>query len=235
MAVTPDVFFKFPRTPHLWWPLDRPPNDDRVIDPSLVREFLSGDVVVEEKVDGANVGFSLGADGTIRIQNRGSWIDRGAHPQFQPIWSWVSRHYSALTDALKPDLILFGEWCYAVHSVRYDHLPDWFLGFDVCDKTAERFWSSSRRNGLFARAGIQPVPSLYTGRFSLADLISILNSEPSRLGARALEGIYIRREGPDWLEARAKLVRPEFLNNIGEHWSSRRLERNELTGVELYK
>jgi hypothetical protein len=43
-----------------------------------------------------------------------------------------------------------------------------------------------------------------------------------------MEGIYLRREDSAWLDARAKLVRPEFLTSIGEHWSSREIELNRL-------
>jgi hypothetical protein len=235
LAVTPDVFFKFPRTPHLWWPLDRPPNDDRVIAPPDARDFLSGDIAIEEKVDGANIGLSVDEGGSIRVQNRGSWIERGAHPQFQPLWSWISQRHQHLTNVLQSERILFGEWCFAIHSVRYDRLPDWFLGFDVYDRAAERFWSSPRRDALFAKAGVHTVPRLYAGRFRLSDLKGILRSEPSRLGTGPMEGIYIRREGSEWLDARAKLVRPEFLDNIGSHWSSRELEPNELMATTLRK
>jgi hypothetical protein len=231
LVATPDAFFKFPRTPHLWWPLSRPPKDDRVLGAADVEEFLSGDVVVEEKVDGANIGLSLDENGAIGVQNRGSWIGRGAHSQFQPIWSWIAQRQPALANAVQNDRILFGEWCFAVHSVRYDRLPDWFLGFDIYDRTARRFWSTARRNTLLERAGISRAPTLYSGRIALPDLKRILKSEHSRVGTGPLEGLYIRREGPEWLEARAKLVRPEFLTAIDEHWSGRPLETNQLMAI----
>jgi hypothetical protein len=43
-----------------------------------------------------------------------------------------------------------------------------------------------------------------------------------------VEGLYLRRDQGGFLEARAKLVRPEFVQAIEEHWSSRTLERNGL-------
>ena len=39
-----------------------------------------------------------------------------------------------LFEILSEKFILFGEWCYAQHSIFYDRLPDWFLGFDIYDK-----------------------------------------------------------------------------------------------------
>lgn len=223
-----EAFFKFPRTPHLWWPLHRAPKDDRVLDSTSVRELLSADVVVEEKVDGANLGLSLDEQSEIRVQNRGAWVERGAHSQFHPMWAWISQKKSSLTDALQGNRILFGEWCFAVHSVQYDRLPDWFLGFDIYDLDAAKFWSTRRRDEIFELAGVCRVPRLFAGRTTLADLQNMLNSEQSRVGKGSIEGLYIRREGPEWLEARAKLVRPQFLLAIEEHWSSRPLEHNKL-------
>jgi hypothetical protein len=219
-------FFKFPRTPHLWWPLDRAPNDDRVLDAASAAALLSGDVVVEEKIDGANVGLSLDPNGGIRAQNRGSWIERGTHSQFQPLWSWISRRQFDLAQALNDDVILFGEWCFAVHSVRYDRLPDWFLGFDVYDRATGRFWSVPRRDAFLRRVGVSAVPRLFEGRTTLSRLQSMLHTQKSRVGSGPLEGLYIRRDGTEWLEGRAKLVRPEFLLSIEKHWSSRSLEHN---------
>ena len=223
-----DYFFKFPRTPHLWWPLDRPPKDDRVLDPAGAQDLLSADVIVEEKVDGANLGLSVGEDGDIRAQNRGAWLERGSHPQFHPLWHWISQRSSVLQTALPAGLVLFGEWCFAVHSIRYDHLPDWFLGFDIYDPRCRRFWSSQRRNEMLFSAAVCPVPQLFVGRVTLADLRSMLRSEQSRFGSGPIEGLYVRRDSSDWLEARAKLVRPEFLLAIDEHWSSRSMDRNKL-------
>lgn len=225
-----EEFFKFPRTPHLWWPLDRAPKDDRVIEPASVRELLSGEVIVEEKIDGATLGLSLDEHGEIRAQNRGSWVDRRAHSQFNPMWAWISQRKLALTDALQNNRILFGEWCFAVHSVQYDRLPDWFLGFDAYDRERGRFWSTQRRDTLLKVAGVSQVPRLRVGRTTLTELQDMLRSEQSRIGKGPVEGLYIRRDGAEWLGARAKLVRPEFLTAIEEHWSARPLERNQLIG-----
>ncbi|WP_257945770.1 RNA ligase family protein, partial [Pseudomonas plecoglossicida] len=53
---------------------------------------------------------------------------------------------------------LFGEWCAARHSLDYGTLPDWFLLFDVYDRSTGRFWSTVRRDALAAEAGLATVP-----------------------------------------------------------------------------
>src|SRR5690606_3046598 len=117
---------------------------------------------------------------------------------------------------------------YAVHSVAYTKLPDWFLAFDVFDVNTEKFWSSSRRDELLKETGVASVPHIYTGKITLKDLQKMMTEEQSRYTDGPLEGLYVRRESSDWLEQRAKLVRPEFLMMIEGHWSARALERNHL-------
>jgi len=220
------MFLKFPHTPHLVWLSAGQPRGDKVLTAAEAAQFLSDDVVVEEKLDGANVGFSV-LEGSVAVQNRGEYIERPAHSQFLPLWPWLARHATALAEALGNDLVLFGEWCYAVHSVRYSSLPDWFLGFDVYDRGFRRFWSAERRNELLQRVGLSAVPELGRGRFRVLDLENLLSRERSHFGGPT-EGLYLRQENDGWLDRRAKVVRPEFVQSIGEHWSGRPIERNHL-------
>jgi len=72
------TFFRFPHTPHIAWLGDAQLRDDKVFAPNEVRELLSHDVLVEEKVDGANLGFSVDEHGTLRAQNRGTYLSLDA-------------------------------------------------------------------------------------------------------------------------------------------------------------
>jgi hypothetical protein len=220
-------FFRFPHTPHIAWLGPGKPRADKVLAPHEVSEMLAREVVVEEKVDGANLGFSVGEDGTLRAQNRGSYLDLDAPKgQWKPLKRWLSMRRSALIDALGSNLMLFGEWCYAVHSVRYDRLPDWFLAFDVYDRATGEFWSVDRRNALTATLGLATVPELSRGRHTIESLGRLLGA--SRLTDGPAEGLYIRSEQLGVLRTRAKLVRAEFVQAIEEHWSKRPIEENRL-------
>lgn len=222
-------FLRFPHTPHIAWLSAGRPREDKVLAPDEVAALLSGDVVVEEKVDGANLGFSVDADGALHAQNRGTYLELDApQGQWRPLRRWLATRRHALLDELAPDRMLFGEWSYAVHSVRYDRLPDWFLAFDVFERATGRFWSADRRNELAARLGVSVVPELGRGRYDVAGLTRLLGS--SRLTDGPAEGLYVRREEGGLLVARAKLVRAEFVQQIDEHWSKRRLEENQLDG-----
>ena len=221
-------FFRFPHTPHLAWLGEGSPRDDKVLSPNEVTGLLAGDVVVEEKLDGANLGLSLAPDGSLRAQNRGQYLTEPHAGQFARLPAWLAQHDKALRSVLTPNLILFGEWCAARHSLDYVTLPDWFLLFDVYDRIADRFWSSSRRNALASGAGLVTVPQLLHGKATVQTLKQLVTETASRYRTGALEGVVIRRESVDWCEARAKLVRPDFTQAIDTHWRKRALEWNRI-------
>ncbi len=221
-------FLRFPRTPHLAWLGPGKPRGDKVLVADEAAALLEGNVVVEEKLDGANLGVSMTEDGMLRFQNRGQYLQPPYTGQFQRLSGWIATHEHGLFSRLSPGLIVFGEWCAARHSVAYDHLPDWLVVFDVYDRSDQRFFSTGRRNALAARLGLAAVPDVWRGHTTLADLTRRLSAERSRYRAGPIEGYVIRKENADWLLARAKLVHPEFVQGIGEHWRHRRIEWNRL-------
>ncbi len=225
-------FFRFPPTPHIAWLAGGAPRDDKVLSPAEAAALLAGDVTVEEKLDGANLGFSLSPEGELRAQNRGQYLHTPHAGQFARLPDWLAVHgdtlHATLAQHTDAGLMLFGEWCAARHSLDYDHLPDWFLLFDVYERVTGRFWSSARRNTLAAQCGLVTVPTLRQGHCTLEALKTLLHTHPSRYRPGTLEGVVIRHESADGCEARAKLVRSDFTQAITEHWSRRRLEWNRL-------
>lgn len=228
-----NAFFRFPHTPHLAWLGRGEPRDDKVLSEAEVAELLSAEVVLEEKVDGANLGFSLSADGELRVQNRGQYLAEPHSGQFARLPQWLAKHSSGIGDALLEHadngLMLFGEWCAARHSLDYSRLPDWFLLFDVFEGSSGHFWSSSRRDDLAAELGLATTPCLAQGRFTLSDLSTKVQLWPSRFRDGPLEGIVVRRESEGWCERRAKLVRGDFTQGITDHWRNRQIQWNRLS------
>lgn len=221
-------FFRFPHTSHLAWLGEGSPRDDKVLSCREADELLDGIVVVEEKFDGANLGFSAGPGGGLRAQNRGQYLQPPFSGQFSRLSSWLAAREAVLVGALGSTRILFGEWCAARHSVTYDALPDWFLAFDVYDREVGGFWSSARRDRLVGELGLIVVPSIFVGHATLDELKTMLADGRSAFGGGPMEGIVVRRESGDFLQARAKLVRADFTQAIGEHWSRRRNQWNRL-------
>lgn len=229
-------FFRFPHTPHLAWLGVGEPRGDKVLSMREATDLLVGEVVVEEKIDGANLGISLGLDGALRVQNRGQYLHEPHAGQFTKLPAWLASRGMAIADVLLEQIdqgiVLFGEWCAARHSLNYTRLPDWFLLFDVLETRAGedpgRFWSVERRDSLAAKLGLETTPELARGHFSVGELERHLALWTSRFRDGPLEGIVVRRESAQWCEQRAKLVRPDFTQAIGKHWRRRGLEWNRL-------
>lgn len=228
-------FFRFPHTPHLAWLGADSPRDDKVLSSNEVTKLLSGIVVVEEKLDGANIGLSLAQDSSIRAQNRGQYLAEPHAGQFSRLSAWLAQNDEMLRSVLTPNIILFGEWCAARHSLDYTLLPDWFLIFDVYDRESSRFWSSQRRNLLARNAALMTVPELLRKKVTLAALKQMVNQQTSHYRNGSLEGIVIRHDSTDWCESRAKLVRAGFTQAIDPHWRKRAIEWNRTVDLNRNK
>jgi ATP-dependent RNA circularization protein (DNA/RNA ligase family) len=222
-----NTFFRFPHTPHLVWLGKEEPRDDKVLSTSEAKTLLAGEVVVEEKVDGANLGISLDENGQLQVQNRGQYLLQPFYGQFSRLNVWLGQHQQVLLEVLDNSIILFGEWCAARHSLDYDALPDWFLLFDVYDRQQDRFWSTTRRNTLASITGISVVSEVRRTHLDMASIRQLVMQAQSSYRQGQMEGVVIRRETTDWTEQRAKLVHPDFTQTIDEHWRSRTIKWNQ--------
>lgn len=224
-----DDFFKFPSTPHLGVLGANEIRADKCLTPTERHAFLSHDLVVEEKVDGANLGISFDARGNVVFQNRGGLILEPYGGQWKGLGNWIARYVDGLFDMLGDRLILFGEWCYARHSISYTKLPDWFLAFDVYDRQRKRFFSVARRDAIVSAVGLTSVARVGVGRYTYDQLAGL--SFISHFGTEPAEGLYFRVEDEDWLVDRAKLVRARFRQAIEEHWTRNGLVANRLLSM----
>lgn len=223
-----NTFFRFPHTPHITWLGMGMPRGDKLLSLKEIEELLSGEVIIEEKIDGANIGFSLDEQGEIQVQNRGAYLEQPYRGQFSRLNGWLGQFGYLMKPNLTENLIVFGEWCAARHSLQYTHLPDFFLLFDIYDTAEEKFWSVSRRNDWSQKIGIQTVPHIGQGHYSSESLQNLLHTTTSAYREGRPEGFVIRKDDLLWNEARGKLVRSEFVQTIETHWSSRQIEWNGL-------
>ena len=169
MAADTLDLFKFPRTKHLFDAggsgVSR---DDLLMDAGEEKLFYTQRggqgrgrqqlVAIEEKVDGANLGISIGVDMKLYVQNRSHYVNSKTHKQFSSLDAWLSENSPALYDILEPGRhVLFGEWLYAKHSIHYTKLPGYFMAFDIYDKKEEKFYSWRERNRQLEGSGIPVV------------------------------------------------------------------------------
>ncbi|KAI0652670.1 ATP dependent DNA ligase [Trametes meyenii] len=223
--------FKFPRTPHLL-DLGSVTSDDIVVNSVPVVD--DGLVVVTEKVDGANMGFSLSADRTeIIVQNRSHYINPASHEQFKRLGLWVDRHRADLMKVLDRDplfaqrYVLFGEWLVVTHSIPYNRLPDWFLAFDLYDRTTGRWADRRTLQNLLADTVICMVPVVHHGRMLSEEELRRIVLGTSQYYDGPVEGVYVKVERRGGVVSRGKVVRADFIAG-NEHWSKVPLRTNKI-------
>lgn len=221
-------FVRFPSTPYLVTPRGFDVRADKVLDPVERSQLLARTLRVEEKVDGQNLGISSAGEGLL-FQTRGSYVELGGR-HFQGLAAWVMPRAARIEEALGTQLVLFGEWMAITHSVRYDRLPDWFLAFDVFDRASRAFWPAALRDELAADLGLATSPLIAEGKFTVEELTERTQSR-SRVGRERMEGVVVRAAGLGSSPSRAKLVRPDFVQQIDEHWMNGPQRRNRLLSM----
>lgn len=218
-----EIFTKFPSTPYLSFLEKECVRNDKCFSIEERNAFLSNCIIVEEKIDGANLGISFDKQGNPVFQNRGGTINSFSG-QWKQLFNWFLAHEHFLFDTLVDRYILFGEWCYARHSIFYDSLPDFFIAFDIYDKQNNCFYSVEKRNCFLNGSGIYCVPLIGKGYYSFEQLSKLVFI--SNYGQEKAEGIYLRIDAGEKLKQRAKLVRPLFHQTIEDHWRRRALVQN---------
>lgn len=238
MGSSHDDFVKYPRTPHLFGSQGTP--DDKHLSEAESNHFIADDsLIVEEKIDGTNVGIHFTADGQMVLQCRGHLITEGMHSQYDLFKQWATVKRPVLEERLASDFILFGEWMYARHSIHYRQLPHYFFEFDIYDKESESYLSLEKRLELLKGTGIQTVPVLNKGaikRRQLEELIgpscfdSRFDNPVTRRTDDLMEGLYLRVESEGVVTGRAKFVRMEFVEKVKQstHWQHQAMVPNLL-------
>jgi len=190
-----------------------------------IRVLLAGKITVEEKLDGANVGIIRHRNG-FALQKRGSLVGQSEHEQFQYLHNWANRTKYDNIMAVPPNHLIYGEWCYTVHSIYYDRLPDYFLVIDIL-KDKKRWLDRGERDEFCAKYGFASVPFIAEGYFYITDLYDLIPKE-SAYGDIA-EGIVLKRyRKKEYM--RGKIVKPQFIKVLEEsdHWTKYSIRENKL-------
>lgn len=238
MGTSHGDFTKYPRTPHLFGSTGT--DDDKHLDERESKKFIADEsLIIEEKIDGTNVGIHFSDSGEMILQCRGHLITEGMHAQYDLFKQWAAVKRHVLEAQLDTRFILFGEWAYARHSIHYRKLTHYFFEFDTYDKEEQVFLSLDRRMSLLEGTGIQTVPVVHTGAASRERLESLIGPSQfdshfenpfTRRPDNLMEGLYLRTEADGVVTGRAKFVRPEFVEKIKQstHWQQQHLVPNLL-------
>ena len=232
---------KYPRTQHLEGSRLGPGDEDLSQVPFA--SIFGKNIVIEEKIDGANCAISFDSEGNLLLQSRGHFL-LGGHREkhYNLLKQWANLYQDVFFDTLGTRYIMYGEWMYAKHTVFYDALPSYFMEFDIYDKQERVFLDTDNRRALTEQMGIvSSVPVLDRGRFSrkepilalighskyitdrhldvLREVAEKMELDPVQIlretdPSTTMEGLYFKLEENGIVEGRLKFVRPSFLQCI---------------------
>lgn len=234
---------KYPRTHHIEGSRVQPGDED--LESVPFSKIAGRYLVVEEKVDGSNCGISFTPKGKLLLQSRGHYLAGGAREKhFALFKTWAHTYVNELREALKDRFIMYGEWLYAKHTLFYNHLPHYFMEFDIYDKVKEEFLSTESRRVILERLPfITLVPVLFEGKMkSLQELKSLMGPSHFIKGnhlndlrkrclelsldkdrviretdpSNQMEGLYIKVEEDGMVKERYKFVRAQFLDAVSD-------------------
>lgn len=215
----------YPRMPHLV--AGRGTRDDVVLGPDAASGLLTQLVMVEEKLDGANVTVWL-EEGRVSCSLRSGpgAMDRAG--QLGPLRAWLAEHDEVMRLLLAPGVAVYAEWLLLTHSVAYDRLPAYLVVLDLWRGTSG-FAGVDDRNVACRAAGVATPPELWRGVPGRAQAIEE-RLGPSAFGPQHMEGVVVRSLADQG--KRAKMLRAGFDRLDDDAWGRGRRPRNRLADQE---
>jgi hypothetical protein len=210
----PDTPPKYPRVPHLAGSVGANA-DDVALSQRESEALLSRPLVVEEKLDGANVALWVDA-GVPRVATRGGADAADRAGILGPVRAWVMERADALREVLGEHHAVYAEWLLRRHAVPYTRLPAPFIGIDVLDLRTAEFAPPTERDRILGLAGLHAAPCLFRGRLGSGAHPRSLHGR-SRFGDEPAEGLVVRATEPP--RVIAKLLDPRWAGAGAAPWS----------------
>lgn len=209
------MFTKYPRTPHLPW---SPGTTD---DDKVLRDLSNFDgkmVVVTMKMDGENTTMYRNHIHARSVDSRGG-LDR----------DWVKTFWSSFAHDIPEGWRICGENLYARHSIAYNNLFSYFMGFSIWNNDNICLsWIDTMT--YFQSLDIMPVEVIWQGIWSESDIRNMHKS----LDPNKDEGYVVRLADSfhydDFGKSVAKYVRKGHVQT-DTHWRHMEIVPNELYKV----
>lgn len=231
-----EIIPDFPRTQHLPYKANAGRSDLIADTQDCLFIFTEPNVYVEEKVDGANCAIVI-YEGHPIIKNRNNFISKAqgrartpAKMQFSSIYNWFYQNrekFENLYEKLGFPVVVYGEWMFALHGIRYDKLPSYFIAFDLYDYSREKYLPTPLAREALKESGFCVTPLLYSGALDKWEQLDEFCSELSPFSSIDIrEGIYLKVANNEEVTHRFKMVRHDFIQ--GCHWNKKMLKKNNL-------
>lgn len=206
---------KYPRTYHLPWS-EEVHSDDKTH--KNADAFLNKSLTITTKMDGSNVGISFE-----KVSSRSG--ESPDHLSFD----MLKQKYATIKYDIPKDMVIYGEWLYAVHSIEYDNLDDYLMVFAILDGNKWLSW-----NDIVDWCGmldLKHVP-VVKNRIKFKNLEDFTNTT-TQLAQKVIrsghEGVVIRNSGSftNFVTNTAKYVRKGHVQS-DKHWKFQKIKVNKI-------
>jgi|688.fasta_scaffold51886_4 hypothetical protein len=218
---------KYPRTYHLPFSPEVH-SDDKICDLGDLNRIIDEkiEVVILVKLDGGNA--CLSKDGVFARTH--------AQETSCPTFDFIKNvhYYQNLNDLTEQNLKIFGENMFAVHSIVYENLKDYFYVFNILDENSNNFLSHDEVDEWATAHKMQVVPKIYEGVIPsltwLEKYLALMLSKNDLGGPR--EGFVIRTKkafsSDDFSKNVFKYVRKDHVQDKNNHWSRNWVQQPKL-------
>lgn len=210
---------KYPKTMH--FPFSEGlQNDDRML--SSMNGFVGKKIIVTEKMDGENT--SLYSD---------HFHARSLDSRHHESRDWVKSFWGTFNYKIPDGWRVCGENLYATHSIHYENLKSYFVGFSVWNEENTAIsWDETLL--WFEEFGIDTPKVLYEGKFDL----DYLKKLSKTLDTKVSEGFVVRIADEikfeDFEKYVGKWVRKGHVQT-DEHWMNKPVVPNKLANHHKQK
>ena len=204
--------YKYPKTKHL--PFSKGlTRGDKIIE--SLDNFRNKEIIVSLKLDGENSTLMNDC-----IYDRS--LDSADHESIH----WLKGLWGGIKHDIPDNWRVCGEDLYAVHSIKYDSLPTYFMVFNIWDENNDCLsWDDTLT--WCELLGLQHVPIIFRGIFDESMLIKLGES----IDTVKNEGFVIRLASSfsykDFQTSTAKWVREKHVKT-SSHWKYEKIIKNGL-------
>lgn len=213
---------KYPRTLHFEWSQGATDDDKISYD---VSSLIGVPIVITEKIDGSNT----------CLECNSCFARTHSGPPAHPSFDGFKALHAEIKWRIPRNTQIFGEWVYAVHSIKYNTLPGYFLLFNIRDLSNMQ-WASWEEVELWAEElNLPTVPVLFKGQVSsekeLKKLTESFMNTVSQCGD-IKEGVVVRVQksfdDENFPFCVAKIVRANHVDPNNDHWKHKSIVKNGL-------